>query len=174
MHFRCKRHFSTPQSPHFKKIGAVTKTLTMETVYEELCRENEQKRKDERLLASLLEEATALHAQVYSKEVAKGKKKYKAMTGFMLQSLFGRTQKDGRPIWLLKDLDAGQLHQLIVLMSKKRKKLSFCCGAEVETREVKVPNRQHQFDPSAPELKMARRRFCTACGHRNTAITVPS
>jgi len=109
----------------------------METVFEELQREHEKKRRDERLLATLQEQAIAMHAEVYAKEVAKGKKKYKAMTGFMLQSIFGRNKANGEPLWMIKDLDIEQLMQLISIIQNKTKQVSYCCGAPLEMRETR-------------------------------------
>jgi hypothetical protein len=143
--------------------------MSLEEITDELNREMEQRRRDERLFAALQEQAIAMHAEVYLKEVAKGKKKYKAMTGFMLQSIFGRKKSDGEPLWMIKDLDVEQLIQLIKIMSNKTKKVSRCCGAPLETKETEVPNRLYQFDSRAPKTKMSRRKFCTKCGNRNVA-----
>jgi hypothetical protein len=64
---------------------------------------------------------------------------------------------------MIKDLDI----ELIKTMSNKRKQVSHCCGALLETRETEVPNRLYQFDSKAPKTKMSRRKFCTQCGNRN-------
>ena len=141
--------------------------MDLEEITEELNREMGQKRRDERLFADLQEQAISMHAEVYSREVAKGKKKYKAMTGFMLQSIFGRKKSSGDPIWMIKDLDIEQLMQLMKMMSNKTKQVSHCCGAPLETKETELPNRLYQFDSRAPKTKMSRRKFCTQCGNRN-------
>jgi hypothetical protein len=144
----------------------------METVFEELQRELEQKRRDERLLADLQEKATTMHAEVYVKEVRKGKKNYKKMTGFMLQSMFGKKKPNGDPIWMIKDLDVEQILKLITTMSTKTPiKMSQCCNAPLEAKQVEVPNWRHRIDPNEPELKLSHRRCCTKCGNRNAPAT---
>lgn len=139
-------------------------------ITEELNRNMELKRRDERLYAELLGQALSRHAEVYHKEVAKGSKSYKKMTGFMLQSIFGKKNNAGNPIWLIKDLDAGQLLHLLDVMKNKVKKVSNCCDAELESHEVEVPNFKHNFDPSQPKTKLSFKKFCSKCGARNIPI----
>lgn len=136
-------------------------------ITEEENRKMELKRRDERVLTELVEATIKRHAEVYAKEVAKGKKKYKNMTGFMLQSVFGKKKEDGSPIWIIKDLNAGQLLHLLDMMKDKEKQISNCCGAELEKKQIEVPNYKHRFDLSAPETKMSFKKFCSQCGLRN-------
>lgn len=82
---------------------------------EELQRELEKRRRDERLMAELLTKATELYKAAYANAIAKDKRKKRKnkSLGYMLQSLFGKYRADGGSIWLMKDLDAAQLLQVI-------------------------------------------------------------
>jgi hypothetical protein len=83
---------------------------------EELNRENEIKRRDQRVINELREQAKELYKIAYAKDLEKEKRKNKkkgTQLGFMLQSVFGKTRSDGGSLWLLKDLDGGQLLKFI-------------------------------------------------------------
>src|ERR1035438_8626167 len=92
----------------------ITKDIIEAT--EELNRGMELKRRDERVMKELLEKATELYKIAYAADLAKEKRmgKKKGMKlGYILQSVFGKNRADGGSIWLMKDLDGGQLLKFI-------------------------------------------------------------
>lgn len=54
----------------------------------------------------------------------------------MPQSVFGKKIENGESIWLIKDLNVGQLYELIQTMSKKGKHLSHCCNAPLRSAAI--------------------------------------
>ena len=56
--------------------------------------------------------------------------------GFMPQSVFGKKIENGESIWLIKDLNVGQLYELIQTMSKKGKHLIHCCNAPLRSAAI--------------------------------------
>ena len=83
---------------------------------EELNLEMEKKRRDELVMKDLLQKATELYKIAYAADIEKEKrlgKKKGTKLGYMLQSVFGKYRADGGSIWLMKDLDGGQLLKFI-------------------------------------------------------------
>ena len=137
----------------------------MESDLEMATREAEEavrkKLRDEKLLSDLIAKATEAHKVAFPKHAAKPKKEYQKKTGHMLQSMYGKS------VWMIKDLNAGQLLDLISVCERHVKKVSHCCGAPLEQGTIEVPNYQHRFDSSLPETKLSIRNFCSLCKNRN-------
>lgn len=67
--------------------------MSLEEITEELNKQMEKKRRDEILLANLQEQATTMHAEVYAKDFARSKKRYKSKSALCLNQCSERKSK---------------------------------------------------------------------------------